>query len=129
MLLGENKKKPRHMHAGILESMSHLMMTKKRLSSIIQVDSEGQVKTLLGLHCPKLTHIFLQENYLTFIGQPAFKGCNNILQINLFNNLIQKMDCFNDCAKLQKLYLEGNQISRLEGLTNCSQLREIYIGN
>lgn len=66
---------------------------------------------------------------MTFIGQPAFKGCKNILQINLFSNMIQKMDCFEECTKLQKLYLEGNSISRLEGLQNCQALQELYLGN
>lgn len=104
-------------------------MANKRLSSLIHVDQEQQIKPLLGQYCPKLTHIFLQDNYLTFIGQPAFKGCKNIVQINLFANMIQKMDCFDECTKLQKLYLEGNQICKLEGLHNCLSLRELYLGN
>jgi len=104
-------------------------MNRRKLSSVIQVDTEDQIKPLLSQYCPNLTHIFLQENYLTFVGAPAFKNLKNIVQINLYKNMIVKMDCFDDCVKLQKLYLEHNQISKLEGLRNCTSLKELYIGN
>lgn len=38
ILLGVNSKKPRQMHREILESMTHLKMTRMKLSSLIQVD-------------------------------------------------------------------------------------------
>ena len=88
LLLGDMRQHPSGKWKPYLESMTHLIMNKKRLSSFIAVDNEGQVKPLLGQHCPKLTHIFLQENYLTYVGSPAFIGCPNIIQINLFNNMI-----------------------------------------
>jgi hypothetical protein len=100
MLLGDTKKKPRQFHLPYLEGITHLMMNKKKLSSVIQLTAQNEVKTLLGQYCPKLTHVFLQENYLSYVGSVAFKGCKNILQINLFNNNILKMDCFDDCQKL-----------------------------
>lgn len=129
LLLGDTKKKPRQFHLPYLNEMTHLKMQKKRLSSLITVNEQQEIKPLLGQYCTRLTHVFLQDNYLTFIGQPAFKGCQNIIQMNLAANMIQKMDCFEELPKLQKLYLENNQISRLEGLSRCQELRELFIGN
>lgn len=100
MLLGDYKKKPRQLHMPYLLEITHLMMNRRKLSSIIQVDTENQIKPLLSQYCPNLSHIFLQENYLTFVGAPAFKNLKNIVQINLFKNMIVKMDCFDDCVKL-----------------------------
>ena len=68
ILLGANSKKPRQMHREILESMTHLKMAQMKLSSLIQVDLQGNPKPLLAEHCPNLQILYLQENYLTFIG-------------------------------------------------------------
>jgi len=100
MLLGDYKKKPRQLHMPYLLEITHLMMNRRKLSSVIQVDTENQIQPFLSQYCPNLTHIYLQENYLTFVGAPAFKNLKNIVQINLFNNMIMKMDCFDDCVKL-----------------------------
>jgi hypothetical protein len=56
------------MHREILESMTHLKMAQMKLSSLIQVDIQGNPKPLLAEHCPNLQILYLQENYLTFIG-------------------------------------------------------------
>ena len=109
--------------------MTHLKMTKMGLSSVTSTNMEGEQQPLLVVHCPNLQILYLQENYLTSMGQAAFSGLKQLRQINLFNNLITKMDCFDECVNLQKLYLEGNRISRLEGLNNCTALFELYLGN
>lgn len=48
LLLGDMKNHSTLKHKGYLDAMTHLMMNKKRLSSVIQVDKDNQVKTLLG---------------------------------------------------------------------------------
>ena len=49
LLLGETKKKPRQFHLPYLNDMTHLMMQKKRISSLIHVDQEtNEIKPLLG---------------------------------------------------------------------------------
>jgi hypothetical protein len=59
MLLGDYKKKPRQLHTPYLLEITHLMMNRRKLSSIIQVDTENQIKPLLSQYCPNLSHIFL----------------------------------------------------------------------
>ena len=89
-------------------------MDRKKLSSIT-VNAPHTEKPILNECCPNLKILFLQDNYLTMIGN-AFAGLKNLTQINLFNNFIVEMDCFEDCVNLRKLYMEHNRISRLSGL-------------
>ena len=52
-----------------------------------------------------------------------------IVQLNLYNNRIDRMEGFLDLVNLKKLYLEKNLIIRLDGLDNCRKLEELYLGN
>lgn len=94
MLLGANIKKPRQDHRLILEAMTHLKMNKMKLSSLIQLDIQGNPKPLLAEHCPNLQILYLDENYLTSVGSMAFHNLKYLRQINLPLNMIFRMDCF-----------------------------------
>ena len=102
-------------------------MDRKKLYSIT-VNAPDSEKPILNECCPNLKIVFLQDNFLTSIGN-AFQGLKNVTQINLYNNLISDMDIFDDCVNLRKLYMENNRISLLAGLRNCQRLEELYLGN
>ena len=102
-------------------------MDRKKLNSIT-VNAPDSEKPILNECCPNLKIVFLQDNFLTSIGN-AFQGLKNVTQINLYNNLISDMDIFDDCVSLRKLYMEHNRISLLAGLRNCTMLEELYLGD
>ena len=102
-------------------------MDRKNLKSIT-VNAPNTEKPILSECCPNLKIVFLQDNFLTTIGN-AFYGLKNVTQINLYNNLVSDMDIFDDCVNLRKLYMENNRISLLAGLRNCQRLEELYLGN
>ena len=74
LLLGAQIRKPVITHRQFLEAMTHLKMTKMKLSHVVQYDTEGNAKPLLSEHCPNLSILYLQENYLVQLGQAAFYG-------------------------------------------------------
>ena len=108
----------------ILDTMTHLHLSEKKIYTLnvtagkSAFTKEDQDKPIFLAFTPHLQVIYLQQNYLTHMGD-CFMGLKKLTQINLFGNYISKMDCFSDCIKLRKLYLENNRINRLEGLQNC----------
>ena len=89
-------------------------MDRKKLSSI-DVNAPGTERPILNECCPNLKILFLQDNFLSSIGN-AFIGLKNVTQINLFNNFISEMEGLDECVNLRKLYMEHNRISKLQGL-------------
>ena len=75
-------------------------MDRKKLSSIT-VNAPGTDKPILHECCPNLKILFLQDNFLSGVGN-AFLGLKNVTQINLFNNFIAEMDGFDDCVNLRR---------------------------
>jgi Leucine-rich repeat (LRR) protein len=137
MILGNlpnSIRRPNMTKKEILDTMTHLHLQQKKLSNInvlagkTAYSEEGKTLPILLALTPGLQNIYLQQNYLTSVGN-GFMGLRHLVTINLFGNYIAKMDCFSECPKLRKLYLEHNRISRLEGLQNCACLEELYIGH
>ena len=118
----------------ILRTMTHLHLAEKKIYTLNALagkcafSKEDQTKPIFQAFSPNLQVIYLQQNYLTHMGD-CFSGLKHLTQINLFGNYITKMDCFTECTKLRKLYLENNRINRLEGLQNCQCLEELYLGH
>ena len=78
ILLGGQIRKPVVTHRQFLEAMTHLKMMKMSLSSVTSTDIEGEKQPLLVVHCPNLQILYLQENYLTKLGQTAFHGLKQL---------------------------------------------------
>ena len=128
LLLGKMAQKQKRHHAPYLREKTHLQLASKNLSSVSVPDPHQADSSILGGQCPNLTFVYLENNFLTSM-KGAFLGLPQLVQINLHNNQIAIMDCFEECTLLRKLYLEHNRICRLEGLQNCQRLEELYIGD
>ena len=115
LLLGKVAQKAQRHHQPYLREKTHLQMADKNLSTVCVPDSQEPNKNILASQCPNLMYIYLENNFLTEM-TGAFRGLANLVQINLHNNQIAVMDCFEECTQLRKLYLEHNRICRLEGL-------------
>lgn len=119
MILGEKEMKKGKTHVlELLLKLTHLKLEDKGIELVANLSD-----------CKSLTHIFLQENRIYTLVNEPFKGLQMIVQLNLYNNRIDRMEGFLDLINLKKLYLEKNLITRLDGLDNCRKLEELYLGN
>ena len=71
--------------------------------------------------------MYLQDNSIYTLVNDPFKGLNKIVQLNLYDNRINKMEGFLELVNLKKLYLEKNLILKLDGLDNCRNLEELNL--
>lgn len=92
MLLGKMLKEPIIKHKPYLESLTHLKFDNKKITTLLTTiplpDVYSTVKNdsetcdpypVLGVNCPNLTRIFLQENCIYRIGSGAFNNLNNLV--------------------------------------------------
>ena len=103
-------------------------MTRRNISTLQVPDPKDASIPILFGQCPNLKILYLENNFLHDLSN-SLTGLQHLIQINLHNNQIGEMDCFDECTQLRKLYLEHNRIHRLSGLHNCQVLEELYLGD
>ena len=102
----------------VIKKMTHLHLENKGLELIENINN-----------CKNLSHLYLQDNSIYTLVNEPFKGLDKIVQLNLYDNRINKMESFLDLVNLKKLYLEKNLIFKLDGLDNCRKLEELYLSD
>ena len=100
-----------------LNTITYLSLDNKQLERIENLQ-----------YCTSISCIYLSENFISSLSG-AFSGhpYKNLVQLNLDDNRIQKIEGLESLSSLKKLYLEKNCIARLEGLARCTSLEELYL--
>ena len=100
-----------------LNTITYLSLDNKNLEKIENLQ-----------YCTSISCLYLSENLISSLAN-AFTGHSykNLVQLNLDDNRIQKIEGLESLQNLKKLYLEKNCIARLEGLSKCISLEELYL--
>ncbi|XP_043465047.1 protein phosphatase 1 regulatory subunit 42-like [Leptopilina heterotoma] len=77
-------------------------------------------------HVKKLTHLFMNNKFITAIGN--IDSCTNLKIIYLHNNGINKIENLNFANQLSELYLQHNNLTKIENLDSLRNLKKLYLG-
>ena len=87
--------------------------------------SKNMIKSLSGIHLPKVTHLILSENQIA--SAHDFKGHDGLKVLDLVKNKLTSLQGIHNMASLEELYLENNKINSLAGLQNLPNLKRIQL--
>lgn len=82
-------------------------------------------KTVLGGYAGSVI-----PDWVTSIGEEAFKGCAELVSINFPKSLsVINPYAFMDCTSLEKITIEGSTIVYGSAFNGCTSLREVELGD
>ena len=89
---------------------------------------DNNIETIQGLNsCKNLVFLDLGDNKISRIEKGAFNGLNNLKELNLFGNKIEKIENLEPLTNLEGLILSGNKIQKIENISHLNKLERLFL--